>query len=69
MLLKCKLHFKKKYKEYRINTILFYKHKKKVCIYITGYLYDFYNKKQMFITGIPYNLLEFILLIKIMKVD
>ncbi|KAL0930008.1 uncharacterized protein CTRU02_207520 [Colletotrichum truncatum] len=67
MLPKCKAHMKKKCEDYRVETTPFRKHGKKA--YITGYFHGFCNKNTVFTSDYPYNPLEFVPLIEIIKVD
>ncbi|GKT52023.1 uncharacterized protein ColSpa_12204 [Colletotrichum spaethianum] len=67
MLPKCKPHMKKKYKDYRADTTPFRRHGKKA--YITGYFHGFCNKNVVFSDGCPYNPLEFVPLIEVLKID
>ncbi|GKT61137.1 hypothetical protein ColTof3_08476 [Colletotrichum tofieldiae] len=67
MLPKCKPHMKKKCEDYRADTTPFRKHGKKA--YITGYFHGFCNKNVVFAEGCPYNPLEFVPLIEILKID
>ncbi|KAK1962047.1 hypothetical protein LY78DRAFT_684372 [Colletotrichum sublineola] len=67
MLPKCKPHMKKKCEDYRADTTPFRKHGKKA--YITGYFHGFCKKSIVFSEGCPYNPLEFVPLIEILKID
>ncbi|KAK1521591.1 hypothetical protein CABS01_16521 [Colletotrichum abscissum] len=67
MLPKCKPHMKKKCEDYHADTTPFRKHGKKA--YVTGYLHGFCNKAVVFSESCPYNPLEFVPLIEILKID
>ncbi|KAK1637435.1 hypothetical protein BDP81DRAFT_449457 [Colletotrichum phormii] len=67
MLPKCKPHMEKKCEDYRADTTPFRKHGKKA--YVTSYFYGLCNKSAIFSESCPYNPVEFVPLVEILKID